>query len=204
MVTMRAKRKKQIKFVFIILTAISLSIFASDRIKTLIEKFGVSHKECKFAIFKLHRMGKDAIPFLIEAINAEKKIGNIMTNPMSSLLTEDIARVYPGVMAAYVIELIVARECLNTKEFFENEFTLGGGNFENYIYYYGIILKGKRVRIDQISERERIDPNDVAEIQRIYRFWWEKNRQKPLEQLRIEWESGKRPRAIVNSCGREK
>jgi hypothetical protein len=146
-----------------------------------------SIKTRKSVIFELHKLGKKAIPLLIQEIPDDTEILLLLNNPLSSTIDEGSLKNYSGVLAGYVVELILGKELLENENFFGNDFILGT-NIENYIYYCGKIVNEKE---------EDIQKSDLIEVQKIYRKWWEENKHKSIEELRAEWKIDKKP--LTNS-----
>jgi hypothetical protein len=94
------------------------------------------------------------------------------------------ARCYIGRLSAYIIEMILGREKLiepiYPKDF---EFMLGP-HASNYVYGVGIITK---------EQGKLIDAKDLVHVQKAYVGWWEKNKDKPIEELRRDWSLGITP-----------
>jgi hypothetical protein len=136
----------------------------------------------KESILELHKMGKNAIPLLIDGIGCNKRIAAAtLSNPMDSFLSFD--KICSGVINAYLIELILAREEIIQKNFFESPFILGHDQ-QNYLYLKGFITN-RRGKL--------INKHDMTRIKMILKRWWEKNKDKAIEQLRDDWKNNFRP-----------
>jgi hypothetical protein len=134
----------------------------------------------KKAIFELHKNGKKSIPLLIKEISDNTKVMNQIQNPKYSFYGE--THVFFGVFSAYVIELILGREKLNTENSYKSLFLLEKST--NYIYTRGLIID---------EENRIINEEDLIKIRKIYEAWWEQNRSKSIEQLRDDWRNNIRP-----------
>jgi len=137
----------------------------------------------KSSIFELHKLGKKAIPFLIQKIQEDEEIILLLNNPLSSTISAGTLKNYSGVLAAYVIELILGRKELAEENYFGNDFILGT-NVKNYIYYNGKIVNEKN---------ENIKKTDLMGIRETYEKWWKENKHKPIEELRVEWKVNRKP-----------
>jgi len=134
----------------------------------------------KNAIFELHKNGKKSIPLLIKEISDNTKVINEIRNPLSSFYGEPY--VFFGVFSAYVIELILGREKLNTENSYKSQYLLDEPT--NYIYTRGLIID---------EENRIINKEDLIKIRKIYAEWWEKNKDKTIEQLRNDWKKNIKP-----------
>ncbi|MEZ5425023.1 MAG: hypothetical protein R2747_02050 [Pyrinomonadaceae bacterium] len=132
------------------------------------------------AIFSIHRLSKEAIPALIENISNSKKVVAYLSNPLSS---GPLVRDPPmGVFSAYLIESILGRERLEERTIDNIPSTLGNDP-NNYVYWNGFIVN---------SQNELIKDGDLIEVQKIYRVWWEKNKDESICELREGWKNGER------------
>jgi hypothetical protein len=153
-----------------------------------VEKYVLSLKagamcERRAAIAALHQMGKEAIPILIARIgdaDVAKSSTLMLANPALSYVPPDSQRdAYSGVVYAYVIELILARESLNT----------GTGDCmflldpRDYAYGHGLIMKGQNV----------IRASELNHVKQLYSKWWETHRNEDLYALRSDWQRSMRP-----------
>lgn len=114
------------------------------------------------------------MPFLLSKIGTTRPVEVALANPMSSKLTA--ARSRSGVIAAYIVELILAKGELRIEP---NDFLLGS-NPENYPYAVGMIMKSERA----------IEARELHAVMKVYEKWWESNHAKSLELLRAEWKRG--------------
>ena len=135
------------------------------------------------AVIHIHNHGKNAIPILIEKIDTDKMAWIAVKHPYNSNFLKEAMTNYAGVLYAYVIELILGRENL-----VPNKYPITwilGDSMDNYVYWYGVInCKGKR---------KSFDLDDMKAIKRIYQEWWDKNKSRPIEELRTDWENGIKP-----------
>jgi hypothetical protein len=161
-------------------------IFCGNQAKSVVNELNNLKNEHpdtkKKAIFELHEGGKKSIPLLIREISDDTKILCQIQNPKYSFYGE--ANTYFGVLSAFVIELIIGREKLNTEKSLKSEFLLGSDD-TNYVYTKGVI-------IDDENKRS-IKEGDLIKIREIYEAWWEKNKSKSIEQLRNDWRNNIRP-----------
>lgn len=138
----------------------------------------------KKAIINQFCGGKKSIPTLIDDIQRGPETANELTNPTSSIMQEDNLRIFLGAYAAYMIELILAKEELDMKDFYRSDLLLGSS--KNYIFWNGFIVNRNG---DCVSRNQR----EMDKIALIYKKWWGANNEKPLEQLRNEWKNNIRP-----------
>lgn len=85
-----------------------------------------------------------------------------------------------GILSAFIIELIVRRDSLKIDRK-DKIITLLGGNSDNYPFWEGLIVK---------SDYAKLKDEDLGEIQEIYQSWWERNREKSIEELRRNSKDG--------------
>ena len=103
----------------------------------------------------------------------------MLANPMLSYAPAGSQRdEFSGVLYAYVIELILARDVLHDDK--DCTFLLSQGD---YAYGHGVIAKGKKV----------ISSLELEHVKQRYSKWWEKNRNKGLYTFRFEWKKSIRP-----------
>lgn len=128
--------------------------------------------------YKAHNKGKDAIPYLIGLIdcNSESDVGFV--NPYSSTIDKFLFKNFKGIMAAYAIELILAKDKLEYPVVFKYEFPSQKHPYN--IYNYGVIFNKQR-------EFKPLSYDETKEIKNIYNNWWDKNKSKSLNQLRLDW-----------------
>lgn len=143
--------------------------------------------EKKQAVYSLHRLGKKAVPYLIMGIKSPRPVGHDLMDPRSSSAPRSLDPP-SGFLAAYVIELILAKPELAHEDSDNNDGNyclaiLGDGR--NYIYTVGAIVK----------EKTPIDAEELSTVARIYADWWRLNKQKPLAELREAWKKGRGPLA---------
>ena len=146
--------------------------------------------QSKIALINLHKSGKAAIPFLIKKIGEDEELMIILVNPLSSTIDDDALKIYSGLLAAYVIELILGREKLDTKNFFDDAQLLGP-SLNNYIYYYGRIVSKKG---------EILKKDSLARLRKVYENWWENNQYKPINVS--FWHIPTRPNTRAVVCSR--
>lgn len=139
-----------------------------------------SQPDRREAIVSLHRLGKEAIPSLIENVSNGKELPVSLVNPNNSDLRESMAaKTYAGTLSAYVIELILRREEIRLNPDDHPQFLLGN-NPDNYAYWNGVIKKGG-------APAGRAN---LPLIKKKYADWWEKNKSSTLEKLREEQKAG--------------
>lgn len=131
------------------------------------------------AIAEIHKGGKESIPLLIDRItDCEKPVPLIFSHPLNSY----IAGIHecPGFLYAYMVEMILGAEQIDATPGSNNYFM---GAEENYVYWFGVLWNDGKVAASK----------DLKAIQKIYRQWWEKNKEKSLRELREAWKDKKKP-----------
>ena len=160
---------------------------------------GGSLCETRAAIVTLHELGAEALPALIARINNQSKSVTtlMLPNPSSSQIApEQLHEGYQGLLYAYVVELILGRTHLS-KNYSHCDFLLG--NEEEYFCKYGVIRKRDSAgdapahTWPDLTETKPVDASDLEQIRSTYLAWWALNANRPLEQLRTDWQAGKRP-----------
>ena len=138
------------------------------------------------AVLALYEQGKKAIPALVDRIEDSEiayQSTNVLASPVISSAPPDSQHdQFAGVLYAYVIELILARDNVSRDETGSCKFLLG---LDDYVYGHGLILNGN----------ELIKANDLSRIKQIYLRWWTGNRGKNLTEMRQEWQRLHRPLA---------
>jgi hypothetical protein len=138
------------------------------------------------AFYKVHYSGKKAIPQLIEFIAVDFKADlHMLIDPWSSHMGPGASNNYAGEWAVYGINMILFRQGEPPKD--ACPWPPYGSDRAKYLRVNGSIVKGK--------ENSPVTHKDMFEIQRVYRDWWEQNKDKSIEQLRLDWKNGNRPLA---------
>ena len=159
----------------IFICATGALLFGQDKIKENIKLLkSEDFSEHRRALYELHDSGREAIPFLIEEISNEDSIVLFLGNPKSSQYSRWGPSIYIGVLAAYLIDLIIERDSINENEFFSSNLYLG--DIKNYLYWDGVIIRKDNM--------ELITVRDLLCIQKIYRQWWSKNKRTSFYILR--------------------
>ncbi len=135
------------------------------------------------AFIELHALGKKAIPPLIDAINDDSMTFICLNNPISSTISQGSLSNYSGILAAYMIELILARDKLHLGGS-GNSVWVFGSDPQNYIYDNGFIAR---------NDGGDLMHRDIKDISEIYRTWWEQNKSRSIEGLRDDWQNNVRP-----------
>lgn len=135
-------------------------------------------------VFYIHSCGKEAIPLLIGEIDTNKKAAILVRHTYDSFILKEAYTNYVGVLYAYVIELILGRDRLLPTIHTPIIWILGD-NMDIYIYWHGIINYKDR--------RKSFDLYDMKVIKQIYQEWWDKNKDRSIEKLRMDWENGIKP-----------
>ncbi|MDH3975671.1 MAG: hypothetical protein OEV42_15440 [Deltaproteobacteria bacterium] len=136
------------------------------------------------AILELHKLGKRAIPYLINEIDQKGKTFISLKNPkLSNIHPESLKENYCGITYAYIVELILAKK--EFKESKDGEILFPLGNYgPNYVYSFGLILdKGSHAPTHE----------DMKRIKGIYQVWWENHKSSSLDILREKWLNNIRP-----------
>lgn len=122
---------------------------------------------------RFKRLGKSAIPYLIDAIDRNERGWVGFNSPLSSNLGHNVDA-YTGIRAAYMIEYLLS------------------DSSDDQIYRLGVIARLNR-QTGNYSEPLTYD--DVKAVKKIYQSWWKANKDKSMQELQREWRGGKR---IVN------
>ena len=141
----------------------------------------------KEGILGLFNAGKDSIPFLINEIGRCDIVFNRLPNSMGSILTEDHLKICLGAYAAYVIEMILAIDQIDDKTFLlEKDLLFSISEQKHYLYWNGFVVNDE----DKCVSRNAEEMKNVASF---YLLWWEKNKDRSLDQLKKDWKDGVRP-----------
>ena len=84
-----------------------------------------------------------------------------------------------GIFAAYLIELILAKENFGSEIENENPYK---------IYKYAVIIKTDNN--EKIMQPLVFD--DMKKVKMIYIDWWDKNKNKSMDELRSDWKDNNR------------
>ncbi len=179
---------KQTSYLFIALIILIFGIIGcgnkTSDLTTLIDTLkseSLQHRQKAFV--ELHAMGKKAIPDLIEAIDDNDTTFIFMQNPASYNFETGALTNYAGILPAYVIELILARDKLKVSGQGDSLWVFSGDP-QNYIFDSGVIVK---------KEGGPLTYRDMKKIAEIYRTWWKQNKNRSIEGLRDEWKNNVRP-----------
>lgn len=155
----------------IVLLTVTACRTSQNKHERLVQKLMHQHEfqEIDFEI-EFKKLGKEAIPYLIEAIN-HKKMGFVgFGDPMSSKI-QSFHYNYVGIRAAYMIEYILS------------------GAKEPRLYHYAVIVKSS----DPEFRMETLNEADLEKVKAIYEQWWALNRDKTLNELIVGWKANSRP-----------
>jgi hypothetical protein len=143
---------------------------------------------------ELFEMGKRAIPSLINSIGSTETIAVAYWNPISSEAPPEGAKIrqLATEIYAYMIEIILSRE----------EFVCDGKDFmflcsyDNHAYYSFLLFDKKEDKM--LTEYNddgtcTVSIDDLVKVRRVYSDWWDRNKDKSIEQLRDDWKNGVRP-----------
>jgi hypothetical protein len=141
------------------------------------------HNRCELrsAVLALHAEGREAIPALIEAIGDKTPVPVSLSDPRRSYVKAAEESTPRGVIAAYVVELILARTEMNTASSPDCDFVLEP---QDFLYQQG-----------RIYDAELREVTDLVPVQQRYRTWWQSNSGLSLDALREAWSQGHRPLA---------
>ncbi|TKG87728.1 hypothetical protein EYV94_28025 [Puteibacter caeruleilacunae] len=168
------------KLIFVGVFLIITSCFEQDDEGDLIRAcFNQPNNNCDLYI-QSYEIGKAAIPILIELIDVKQKSFVGFSNPYSSTLEGFLLNNYKGIIAAYTIELILAKDTLNNIDVEYNGTTQV--NPLN-IYGYGVIVRSDKKDI----VKEPLTYDEIKEVKKLYFEWWKNSKAKSLLQLRDEW-----------------
>lgn len=116
------------------------------------------------------KLGKDIIPYLIEAIDSPKMGFVGFADPKSSKL-QTFHYNYSGIRAAYMIEYLLS------------------GSKEIKIYNYCVIIRYS----ESHDVKNPLDEIDIKKVKAIYKQWWDINCNKTLQELNEDWSRNFRP-----------
>jgi len=144
-------------------------------------------------VVALHRLGKQAIPALVEHISDAEiapSTALMLHNPfMSGVFTGTPRNEFAGILNAYIVELILAKDRLSATER-DPHLLL---SVRDYIYGEGVMVKGGESSSTDSSSISQLDASDLPRIERIYSEWWRRNKNKPLAEMRRDWNAKHRP-----------
>ncbi len=135
------------------------------------------------AFIELHALGKKAIPHLVDAIHDDSMTLICLHNPISSRITRGSLNNFAGILAAYMIELILAKDELQLEDKGDSVWVFGGDP-HNYIYENGVIAR---------NDGGDLTHHDIKMIMEIYKTWWQQSETRSIEGLRDEWQTNVRP-----------
>ncbi len=135
------------------------------------------------AFIELHALGKEAIPHLVDAIHDDRLTLICLHNPISSRITRGSLNNFAGILAAYMIELILAKDKLHLGGDGDSVWVFGGDP-QNYIYDNGVMAR---------NDGGGLTYRDIKIIMGIYKTWWQQSQARSIEGLRDEWQNNVRP-----------
>jgi len=135
-------------------------------------------------------MDKANVSCLISYIDKNQKTSVGFIDPKASTLQSFNFNNYIGIKAAYFIEFFLSKDSIET---------INGSEWEQKIKPYRIYKSGVIVKtIDGSPILETLSYKDMKRIKGIYRKWWNKNKNKAVNQLRKEW--GKEKHILDGTC----
>jgi hypothetical protein len=135
------------------------------------------------AFIELHALGKKAIPHLVDAIHDDSITFLCLHNPISSRITKGSLNNFAGILAAYMIELILAKDKLQLGGYGDSLWVFGDDP-QNYIYDNGVIARNDGGDLTHVN---------IKKVMEIYKTWWQQNEARSIEGLRDEWKNNVRP-----------
>lgn len=159
----------------------------------------------QWAIYNLHKSGKDAIPLLISEMDRPESVFVQLTNPVTSFSHPEWIKFCPvGMLHAYIIELILANPLFRLdatssgalsplpnprldslrESGYAHATSPLGTHPANYLFESNVIVSK---RGDLISQ------SDMHALRRIYEEWWRSNKNKSLDRLRTDYLRNIRP-----------
>jgi hypothetical protein len=167
------------KAIPIISCLIFSAICAPERQRKPVEMlFSDNQDVVKRGIVTLYKMGKSAIPLLIDAIGDQNPLRVFLESPRNSTIDTSRPR---GIFAAYIVEWILAIGNPDLGGLLKSPYLLGN-ELSNYIYTPRLMKDGRDVSVA-----------DLLTIRRFYREWWERNSSKDLNELRSAWKQNIKP-----------
>jgi hypothetical protein len=164
----------------------STKLSAIEKLFVAVEEGGVCEKRNAFN--QVHRLGKQAIPSLVERIGTNRKVLTIdLKDPAVSYIHPgELDNNFVGTWALFAIDAVMSREpeqkVLWRKEVEACDFLFGADRTK--YRPSAVLLK---------DGGEPLTHRDMLEIERLYRLWWEKNKAKSLPQMQADWKNGNRP-----------
>lgn len=178
---------KMNKFVVIFLAILTFNgfVIAQERCSDFLSPYiqGTSTDRL-LKITSLHAKGKQAIPLILPEIENTEVAPIKLENPFLSYMPF-ISPTLCGVVAAYLIEMILGKTSLSIHEFQDKTSFLIEGDPESYVYGLGYII--------DLGSGKPIGKGKLRKIAGLYKRWWETNAGKSLESMREDWRRGKRP-----------
>jgi hypothetical protein len=164
----------------------------------------------------LYKMGKDAIPHLIDSMGTADLMYIDYTNPFlsTSILGRADLTVLNTEIYAYMVEFILFKDEFVCKD--KEKMFLCDYDNHTFIYSYislfnkkegRMLLRFKNLDVGKLDVGKLyvmdvsksdvmeldVDREDIAGVKKMYVKWWERNKRKSLEQLRAEWKNGIKP-----------
>lgn len=140
----------------------------------------------------LDSIGKLLIPYLIDSISINRKAEIVgYVDSKSSTFQKFQINNYYGINYAFDIECILGLNQLIQKKTMYNIPTI----CSIHLYEFGVILS----REHETNEYDTLKYSDIINIQEIYREWWSKNKDRPLDSLQKDWDNNIRP--LNSNCG---
>jgi len=171
-------------FLFVAAIFLALTCAGSDMVRYAEQLCTGTDAKRVDAIHMLHRKGKAAIPHLIDRIDdSAHTVRFFLTNPFQSDLSLSAACDYAGLLPAYVVELILARDSMSLQA--SGTVLVNHLSFSDYLFSHGVIVRRK----DAIA----ISGADLQLIKTRYRDWWDRHSDLSLEELQACWKSGDQP-----------
>ncbi len=146
----------------------------------------VNQMQMKTFADSINRIGKEAIPLLIENIARSDKVKIGMAKPiLSTLPVYYLKENYRGIRSAYFIEWMLwdkNPQRYDYQSFYDKKnLTLGvlsRAIHEYYRYNLNLLVK---------NEDKQLDYEDILAVKSIYEKWWEENQDLSIQELRLKY-----------------
>lgn len=131
----------------------------------------------------LHSAGKAAIPRLLNELGDSTRVYLNLSNPASSHAELPLWR-HCGVVAAYLIEVLLAKSALRIEGADDTSSFFLGVDPSNYPFHAGVV---------EHADGRRFADSDARKLSNAYHTWWSASQNRNLDQLRTDWQHGRRP-----------
>ncbi len=136
---------------------------------------------------------KESISSLINSFNDNERLTVMFLNPYLSSIDIENCGVPGSISKAYNIDYILSKDSapkLNL-EMFRGQYGTDNSAWNKIIGQYKISSYGHVYKMDGNTKQKKLTKDDLLAIQKMYRDWWQKNKNLDINEIRKEYRQNK-------------